>query len=53
VQLYEVRQEISFMKIIETSKSLFLIMEYASGGELFDYIVERKRLKESDACKYY
>ncbi|KAL4433487.1 hypothetical protein ABPG74_002884 [Tetrahymena malaccensis] len=30
IQLYE---------IIETPKQLFLIMEYASGGELFDYIM--------------
>jgi len=30
VQLYE---------ILETKKSLFLIMEYASKGELFDHIV--------------
>ena len=35
VQLYE---------IIETSKQLFLIMEYAPGGELFDYIVKKRRL---------
>lgn len=35
VQLYE---------IIETSKQLFLIMEYASGGELFEYIVKKRRL---------
>jgi len=35
IQLYE---------IIKTPKQLYLIMEYASGGELFDYIVKRKRL---------
>jgi 5'-AMP-activated protein kinase catalytic alpha subunit len=44
IQLYE---------IIETPKYLFLIMEYASGGELFDYIVKKRRLSEPEACKYY
>lgn len=43
VQLYE---------IIETSKELYLIMEYARGGELFEYIVSRKRVREKDACKF-
>jgi serine/threonine protein kinase len=28
-------------------------MEYASGGELFDYIVKRKRLQEQEACRFY
>ena len=28
-------------------------MEYASGGELFDYIVANTRLKEEEACKYF
>lgn len=28
-------------------------MEYAEGGELFDYIVKRQRLKESEACRFY
>ena len=28
-------------------------MEYANGGELFDYIVKRKRLQEQDACKFF
>ena len=28
-------------------------MEYANGGELFDYIVKRKRLQESEACKFF
>lgn len=28
-------------------------MEYASGGELFDYIVQNQRLKEREACKFF
>jgi 5'-AMP-activated protein kinase, catalytic alpha subunit len=28
-------------------------MEYANGGELFDYIVKRKRLQEGEACKFF
>lgn len=43
VQLYE---------IVETEKELYLIMEYARGGELFDYIVSHKRVREKDAAKF-
>jgi 5'-AMP-activated protein kinase catalytic alpha subunit len=47
IQLYEVRlKPLTWPQIIETSRQLFLIMEYASGGELFEYIVKRKKLKE-------
>ena len=28
-------------------------MEYASGGELFDYIVAHNRVKEPEACKFF
>ena len=28
-------------------------MEYASGGELFDYIVRRDRLSERESCRFY
>lgn len=28
-------------------------MEYASGGELFDYIVKKTKLDEIEASKYY
>lgn len=31
---------IMLYEIIETEKELYLIMEYANGGELFDYIVK-------------
>lgn len=44
VQLYE---------IIETPKKLFLVMEYMENGELFDYIVSKKRLKEDEACRLF
>jgi 5'-AMP-activated protein kinase catalytic alpha subunit len=44
---------IQMYEIIETPKKLYLIMEYASGGELFDYIVKNTRLKEKEACKYF
>jgi 5'-AMP-activated protein kinase catalytic alpha subunit len=44
IQLYE---------IIETPKQLYLIMEYAAHGELFDYIVLHKRVDESVALKLF
>jgi 5'-AMP-activated protein kinase catalytic alpha subunit len=28
-------------------------MEYCEGGEVFDYIVAKKRLKEDEACKFF
>ena len=28
-------------------------MEYVSGGELFDYIVKKQKLKEEEACKFF
>lgn len=43
IQLYE---------IIETPRQLYLIMEYACGGELFDYIVQHGRAKEREACRF-
>jgi serine/threonine protein kinase len=39
-------------KIIETKTDIHLIMEYAPGGELFDYIVKKKRLDENEAISF-
>jgi len=30
-----------------------MIMEYANGGELFDYIVQKRRLQDAEASKFY
>ena len=44
VHLYDVK---------ETASSLYIIMEYIQGKELFDYIVGKKRLSEIEACNFY
>ena len=44
LQLYE---------IVETPKQFYLITEYIQGGELFNYIVKKDRLEESEAKRYY
>jgi len=28
-------------------------MEFASNGELFDYIVQQQRVEEKEACKFF
>jgi len=59
--LARVRREIEFMsnlnhphivkilEVYESSEKIILVMEYASGGELYDYLNERKRISETEA----
>ena len=44
VRLYE---------MIDTPSHVFLVMEYVSGGELFDYIVKKGRLSENEARHFF
>lgn len=39
---------VKLFEVIETERCLYLVMEYASGGEIFDYVVANGRLKEKD-----
>ena len=38
---------------MESKRNLYFVMEYCKGGELFDYIVKKKRLKEAEACCFF
>ena len=44
VRLYEV---------IESDRYIGIVLEYASGGELFDHILAHKYLKEEHACRLF
>lgn len=44
IQLYE---------IMESQTTLYIVMEYCEGKELFDYIIRRKRLTEREACRFF
>ena len=44
IQLYE---------IMESKKSLYIVMEYCEKGELFDYIVKNGKLNEKEACRLF
>jgi 5'-AMP-activated protein kinase catalytic alpha subunit len=44
---------IRLYEVIETSAEIFLFVEYAPGGELFDLIVECERLSETRARRFF
>lgn len=61
----KVRREINILKmcthphiirlyeVIDTPSDIFVIMEYVSGGELFDFIVSRGRLPPDEARQFF
>lgn len=44
---------VKVLDVIETPLAVYIVMEYASGGELFDYLVVNKRLKEREARHFF
>ncbi|KAJ1961782.1 hypothetical protein GGI12_003050 [Dipsacomyces acuminosporus] len=65
VKLSKIKREIAALKavdhsyivrlhdIIETERYIGIVIEYASGGELFDHILAHRQLKETDACRLF
>ncbi len=64
-QITRLQREIRFLKllhhphivkvhdVVETAEYIFIIMEYVEHGELFDYIVAKKRVKEREARSFF
>lgn len=40
---------VKLYEVVETKHTVFLVMEYSSGGELYDYLVVHGRMKEKEA----
>jgi serine/threonine protein kinase len=61
----QIKREISIMKLVRhpnvvrlhevlaSRKKIFIILEFITGGELFDKIIRHGRLNEADAHKYF
>nr|UXY87106.1 kin/snf1 [Cryptomonas sp.] len=44
---------IRLYEVINTPSDIFVVTEYITGGELFDYIVEHGRLSEDEARRFF
>ena len=44
---------IKLYELMESPQKIYLVMEFCEGGELFDYIVNHKKLSEKQACKFF
>ena len=53
ISKFEHPNVIMVTEIFENEDSYFSVMEYCSGGELFNYIVKKRRLKEKEASFFY
>jgi len=61
----KIRREIQYLKlfrhphiiklyqVISTPTDIFMVMEYISGGELFDYILKHGKISEKDARRFF
>ena len=47
------RNIVHLYNVIQTSSTIYLVMEYIKGKELFEIIVHKKRLTELEALRYF
>jgi len=44
---------IKLFEVLDTPRSILLVMEYAGGGELFSYVAGKHRLSEVETCRLF
>lgn len=44
---------IRLLEVFESSKHLLMVMEYAGGGDLLQYVKKKRRLEEDEAKKIF
>ncbi|CCH46872.1 hypothetical protein BN7_6474 [Wickerhamomyces ciferrii] len=44
---------VTLEEVLQNDKYIGIVLEYASGGELFDYILQHRYLKDSLACRLF
>ena len=44
---------IRLVEVFESSKHLLMVMEYAGGGDLLQYVKKRRRLEEEEAKRIF
>ena len=44
---------INIQEIFETNYKYYIVMEYCEGGELYDYLVKKRRLNDEEAAFFY
>ena len=47
------RNIVNLYNVVNSKTSIYLIMEYIKGIELFSYVNEKNRLTEPEACRYF
>ena len=53
MKLLEHNHVLKLIDVYENKKNLYLILEHVSGGELFDYLVRKGRLRPHEARKFF
>lgn len=53
MKLLEHPNVVRLFQVMETEQFLYLVTEYASGGEIFEYLLQQGRMSEEDAQKKF